>query len=401
LVPEGSGDDYAGVTEPPDGILGRAAAGIRSNIRPILIVVIPALLIAALTPVGEGLRELLFPTRVTVTGTLQLPQGDFPDLVLALDEETRVPPDESGAFRFDGVGKGNHTIVIEASGLSRQPLAFTVAPRSPDIDLHEVAVTPAVSVVGTTSATPSPGSITFDTLLWVEGPASSLHDIKSVQYLPPSWFGISGSQKPVKSSHDAFCTHYVLQVTSVGAGLPRARLNVAGGGYMVLDPLDSPSTPPPSCTTVVTSTSGGGNDGTPPPPSPPPTSTLIDVPDLIGLSQDQAVQVLNSLGLRSAVVAQLSDQPLNTVIDQDPAAETKVELGSQVSIIVAKGVEVPSIIGDTSSAAEMAVRRAGLEYAVAASGTDCGQAPGSVCEQSPGPGEIVRAGTTVTATLQK
>jgi hypothetical protein len=376
-------------------------AGIRSNIRPILIVVIPALLIAALTPVGEGLRELLFPTRVAVSGTLQLPPGDFPDLQVALDGETRVTPDGSGTFRFDGVGKGNHAIVVEASGLSRKPIAFTVPARGSDINLDEVAAGPTVKVVATTSAQPSAGSIDFDALLWVEGPTSSLRDIKSVQYLPPSWFAISGTQKAVRSSQDAFCTHYVLQVTTFGAGLPRARLNFSNGGYMVLDPSDQPSTPPPSCTTVVVSASGGGENGPPPPTSTPTPSTSIGVPHLIGLSQDQAVQILNSLGLQPVVVTQLSDQPLNTVIDQDPAPDTKVEPGSQVSIIVAKGVEVPSIIGETSSAAEATVEKAGLGYAVAASGTDCGQAQGTVCEQSPEPGEIVRAGTTVTVTLQK
>jgi hypothetical protein len=392
-------DGFDPPPEAPDGLGGRLTAQVRAHIRPVLLVVIPALLITALSPAGEGLRELLFPTRVSVTGTLALPEGNFPNLAAVLDDETRVPT-PSGTFEFEGVSKGNHVIAMEGSGLSRKAVPFTVGSRSDDIDLGEVRVEPAIRVVGHVSLLDT--SLGVDAVLWIEGSRAALRDIKSVQYVTQSLAAAAPETTPIRG--EAFCTHYVLEGISAAGWTPIARANYSGGGYVVVR-FESPSTPEPSCSLIVTISAGnsggfnnpggtgpaGGGNGN--------QSATVPVPNLIGLTKELAIQALEGWGLLADVVNQPSDQSIDTVVAQDPSAGTEVERGSTVTITISEGEEMPNVVGMTALNAKAQLTQLGLEVAVEL--TDCGQNQGTVCQQDPEPGSSVTAGETATLTIQK
>ena len=121
--------------------------------------------------------------------------------------------------------------------------------------------------------------------------------------------------------------------------------------------------------------------------------------DLVGGSQDAAVQALEALGLKPVIVKSFSDSVKEgTVISVLPAAGETVERGSSVNVEVSQGPElvaVPSITGaDSISEAVAILQGAGLK-----AGSVSGPAAGSPQGTSPGAGTKVKKGSTVNIIL--
>ena len=133
----------------------------------------------------------------------------------------------------------------------------------------------------------------------------------------------------------------------------------------------------------------------------------VEVPNVIGQSQDDAEATIADAGLRVGDVGdEFSDQPEGTVIGQSPDPGTEVDRGSAVSITVSAGpatVAVPDILCQDKASARAAVRDAGLEYQEGSKtfSDECEGASGVVIEQNPAPGTQVQPGTTVTTTVSR
>jgi eukaryotic-like serine/threonine-protein kinase len=133
----------------------------------------------------------------------------------------------------------------------------------------------------------------------------------------------------------------------------------------------------------------------------------VEVPNVIGQSQDDAEAAIADAGLRVGDVGdEFSDQPEGTVIGQSPDPGTEVDRGSAVSITVSAGpatVAVPDIRCQDKASARAAVRDAGLEYQEGGKtfSEECDGASGVVIEQNPAPGTQVQPGTTVTTTVSR
>jgi serine/threonine-protein kinase len=126
------------------------------------------------------------------------------------------------------------------------------------------------------------------------------------------------------------------------------------------------------------------------------------VPNLVGLSRDQAVAALSDRDLEVRVVEVNSDQTVNTVTGQFPAAGQRVDEGSTVRINVSKGprpVAVPSVVGLSYTDASAQLRDAG--FSVSRRDVDDDQAEGTVVGQDPSGGSLVSAGTTVTLSVSR
>jgi penicillin-binding protein 1A len=137
-----------------------------------------------------------------------------------------------------------------------------------------------------------------------------------------------------------------------------------------------------------------GFPAAPPPPAPP----ALGVPDVVGLSQDEAQAVLARAGFRTSARQIPSAQPKGTVVRQGPRAGTKLRQGGTVYLAVSGGRKggngvVPGVVGLQLSAATAVLRRAGFSSGVAY--TDHGQ-PGRVAAQSPGAGAPLPKGSYVT-----
>ncbi len=124
---------------------------------------------------------------------------------------------------------------------------------------------------------------------------------------------------------------------------------------------------------------------------------LVEVPSLVGLDVEEAKRRLQAAGLRWDIRNQYSDKPVQTVIDQDPPAGTRVQRGRVVVLVVSIGraqVEVPKVVGLPRAEAERILKEKGLVPRVLLEPSD--EVPaGVVFRQDPAPGEVALAGSRV------
>jgi serine/threonine-protein kinase len=133
------------------------------------------------------------------------------------------------------------------------------------------------------------------------------------------------------------------------------------------------------------------------PPTPAPA--LVPVPQLVGLSFDQAQNVAASVGLQVVNVGQEpSDQPAGTVIRQSPEQGTQLARGSQVNLTVSSGppqIVMPNLINTDAGQAQDFLQKQGFQVQVQQEASGSVQA-GAVIRTDPDPGQPVQKGSTVT-----
>jgi len=128
----------------------------------------------------------------------------------------------------------------------------------------------------------------------------------------------------------------------------------------------------------------------------------VAVPDVIGRTQPEAVTILQAEGFRVKTETGENDQAAeNTVFDQDPDAGTKVDEGSEITIVVASAaapVEVPNLIGQMDVDADSQLRALGL-VADFEREDDPDVPAGTVIDQDPEAGEPLPPGSAVRLTV--
>jgi serine/threonine-protein kinase len=124
------------------------------------------------------------------------------------------------------------------------------------------------------------------------------------------------------------------------------------------------------------------------------------VPPLVGLSLDEASQVLREAKLRLGdTTSKPSDEAEGTVIKVRPKEGETVPANSTVDLTYASGNNrVPDVVGDSEGEARSRLESAGFQVDVAEQETADAE-PGTVASQSPGSGETVRLGSTVTIVI--
>jgi hypothetical protein len=128
----------------------------------------------------------------------------------------------------------------------------------------------------------------------------------------------------------------------------------------------------------------------------------ISVPDVAGETLAAAKTSLQQQGFK---IGALTTRPSSTVpkghvISTSPAYGSTANKGSRVAIVVSSGqskVRVPSVTNEPLAAAEAAITKAGLTYRTATeNNAPAGSQPGSVVNQKPAPGTLLKPGDTVT-----
>lgn len=126
----------------------------------------------------------------------------------------------------------------------------------------------------------------------------------------------------------------------------------------------------------------------------------VQVPKLSGLSQDEAAQALNAVGLRLAPeVDRAPSDPaqLDKVTAQDPSSGAKINLDSTVSITLGSGpeqVRIPNVIGQMIDVAQPNIEGAGFKVQVAT--VDSSKPEGQVISTSPSGGSTAAKGDVIT-----
>jgi beta-lactam-binding protein with PASTA domain len=128
----------------------------------------------------------------------------------------------------------------------------------------------------------------------------------------------------------------------------------------------------------------------------------VALPNLTGLSRDDAEAQLSDLGLTASVTEKESTKDPGTVLSQDPPAETTLDKGATVTLVVAKArPEVPDVTTGNPSQADAEKRLKAAGYTVQAR-EDPNAPPelaGRVTGQDPAAGERRSSGATVTITV--
>jgi len=124
------------------------------------------------------------------------------------------------------------------------------------------------------------------------------------------------------------------------------------------------------------------------------------VPQIVGLSLDEASQALREAGLKVGDTTPVpSKDPQGTVRRVEPGEGETVPEGSTVDIRYASGQNrVPDVTGLSGDQAAAEIEDAGFQPSERTEETDQA-APGTVVSQSPGAGEARRLGSTVTYTV--
>jgi eukaryotic-like serine/threonine-protein kinase len=126
----------------------------------------------------------------------------------------------------------------------------------------------------------------------------------------------------------------------------------------------------------------------------------VDVPDVVGAREADALGTLRAAGLVPDSHEIFSDQPQGTVIAQDPKGGTSIVKGSTVRVNISKGREttgLPNVIGLSFDSAAEQLRRAG--FTPLRRDVDSTEPAGTVVDETPGPGTLQPPGTKITLSV--
>jgi eukaryotic-like serine/threonine-protein kinase len=134
-----------------------------------------------------------------------------------------------------------------------------------------------------------------------------------------------------------------------------------------------------------------------------PAVTQVQVPNLDGLTVEQATSTLIGFDLRlGAQTPEISDRPVDTIIAQQPAAGESIEQGQSVNVTVSSGLEqvtVPQLVALTTvEAARIALADVNLALGTVKE-KNSEQPAGYVLAQDPQEGTQVDAGSAVNITV--
>jgi len=317
---------------------------------PMIVAVLGAVLITALTPLGASLRELLFHTRATVTGSVAVDDKPAAGVHLKLDGVDWGNTDVDGRFLLTGVSKGQHRLHLELLGATPRDEMFYVASGQTALQVGNLEMKPLVRLAYRPVIYPSGQQLDYDITLWVIGDPDVLNRIKSVSYTLPTPL----SSRPVSgtSAGHAFCYRQTGSLPpSFGYSAPVLALAIIdlGGGQKFQISGPASTAQPPDCPAQQAGSASPANT-TPavsqqPSPSPrqsgsfaaSPTPPLTEVPDVIGYSVQTAQSVLTTAGFTVSIeqgAAPAGESvAIGTVWKQDPSAGP-AERGSTVTIFV-------------------------------------------------------------------
>jgi serine/threonine-protein kinase len=124
----------------------------------------------------------------------------------------------------------------------------------------------------------------------------------------------------------------------------------------------------------------------------------VTVPSVVGADQANAEAKLRQEGFSTDSTPKTSDQPVGRVIGQDPSGGTKADKGSTVQLTVSAGpaqVAVPPVVGLTLASAQNRLEKVHLKSSQREENSTTVD-KGRVISASPGEGEKVDKGSTVT-----
>jgi beta-lactam-binding protein with PASTA domain len=134
-----------------------------------------------------------------------------------------------------------------------------------------------------------------------------------------------------------------------------------------------------------------------------PTVELATVPELAGLTSQEAGGLLQEAGLEMVTASEVFHDtvPPGTIISTRPASGEETEVGSTVELTVSKGPDVlpaPSLLGSPEVDALAALQAQGFQVEVVRDYNESVRV-GSVCAMDPAPNTSLKRGSKVILTI--
>lgn len=131
---------------------------------------------------------------------------------------------------------------------------------------------------------------------------------------------------------------------------------------------------------------------------------IVDVPNLIGLSEEEALKKLEDLGLKGEVIERIHDEaPAGQIIDQDPKAGEKVKVNHPpINLVVSRGPKtslVPSLLGLSEQDAITMIENDGFTLGRISRKYSEDVPKNLVIAQNPRPGISLPEGSTINFTI--
>jgi serine/threonine-protein kinase len=126
---------------------------------------------------------------------------------------------------------------------------------------------------------------------------------------------------------------------------------------------------------------------------------LVTVPPVVGIPFAQASSVLEAKGFRVERVDKDSNEPVDTVLTQDPRANTDAPKGSTITLEVSNGPQttaVPEVSSLDVDTAQSTLEQSGFKVKVVKQPTNDPSQEGIVFDQKPAPNTQAKPGSTVT-----
>jgi serine/threonine-protein kinase len=125
----------------------------------------------------------------------------------------------------------------------------------------------------------------------------------------------------------------------------------------------------------------------------------VQVPNVVGYTYDEAKDALEGQDLKVKKEERPSDEPRDTVINTNPSAGQSVDVGATITVIVSEGqVTVPNVVGMSQDEAQKALEDLDLEVQVTED-PNATAPQGQVTAQSTPGGQTVAPGTTIEITV--
>jgi hypothetical protein len=379
---------------------------------PVAAAVIGAILVTALTPLGENLRELLFPTKADVSGVVTVNGHAAAGARIVLDTHLVAAADYEGKFLLRDVSDGDHTLKIKAVSSRLKTYEFNVERRASGQDLGAIRLVP-LAQLGFDPSVDAPAAA-YEATLWIIAAPDVLRRIRSVQYMLPSPFRPEAVTVRNGSARDFCLRRRTPFAGNIGARSPAAVVDLGGGRTFPVNwsggqPVGTPGCPLTGGRTGPPSPQPGPPPPVPnPPPSPqpappapPPPSPRVIVPSVGGQPFESAQALLMSRGFRVTRMNVPSNETVGIVVGQDPRAGTSRPRGSVVAISVSAGppVLVPDVTQRKEAEAVDKLKGSGFTPRVQQEATANPSEDGVVLDQDPAGGAQAARGSTVTITV--
>lgn len=153
----------------------------------------------------------------------------------------------------------------------------------------------------------------------------------------------------------------------------------------------------------VADTFSSGENTTRPQTTTAPTSDgLVEVPNVVGYSYEQAKEILLAAGLGIKEIQDYSDYEYGIIYDQNEKAGTRVNPNVTINVYVSKGAktfELPNIIGQTQADAERTLKSKNLKVSYEYETTEDESKWGKVKSSNPLVGSSVKSGDVITLVI--